>query len=562
MAETIRDVIIRVAVKQVDSTLRVPDLKPVVDAQREATTGATNLTNSVTNVTNTFDHSKTIINEAAKSVRALGDDSLLVRLRKIEESIKGIGDRSGETAQKAGQATASTFQLSNVGDKLKATGEGALHLAKGIGFITAANEEEIAQVLKMVALAEGTFSAFKGGVELYKNLSDLLPIVRAGVQGVTTAETARGVASTAASTASVAGLRAVSAALGPLAIIGAIGGAAYLAFGQMRSGASDAGKEIDDLRGKLEKSTDALVRMRNEQLGGEADPFGKVRAGVEREVSERALAVAENLSVVRRGAVADRERELLAAEGMLSAEQELARLTAERNQLAARARAPGLGEEEQTAFIERAKAIDEQRLRILERQGEQLRRNKEEQQAAIDAAREALRNEENRLRSLDEIVGRMSQIDRLEFTALGKRAKGGGQLNAGELTRIEQLGGAGTAEFVSGQFAGLGRQAGGADLFAPFAGRAQRGAGSEVENIKEQLRILTDQENGRLTPLVEATRAIEENAKERKKVMDDLVRVLRVEVAGKREVEDLRAQVVAVQEKLRNAGLKGRFGAS
>lgn len=540
MAETIRDVIIRVAVQQVDSTLRVPNFEQIAAGEKTAAAEAKNLSGAMSN---------------------LGTDSLLVRLRKIEESIKGIGDRSGETAQKAGQATASTFQLSNVGDKLKATGEGALHLAKGIGFITAANEEEIAQVLKMVAVAEGTFSAFKGGLELYKNLSELLPIVRAGVQGVTTAETARGVASTAASTASVAGLRAVSAALGPLAIIGAIGGAAYLAFGQMRSGASDAGKEIDDLRGKLEKSTDALVKMRNEQLGGEADPFGKVRAGVEKEVSERALAVAENLSVVRRGAMADRERELLAAEGMLSAEQELARLTGERNQLAARARAPGLGEEEQAAFIERAKAIDEQRLRILERQGEQLRRNKEEQQAAINAAREALRNEENRLRSLDEIVGRMSQIDRLEFTALGKRAKGGGQLNAGELNRIEQLGGAGTAEFVSGQFAGLGRQAGGADLFAPFAGRAQRGAGSEVEKIKEQLRILTDQENGRLTPIVEVTRAIEENAKERRKVMDDLVRVLRVEVAGKREVEDLRAQVLAVEEKLRRGKeLRRDFG--
>ncbi len=537
MAETIRDVIIRVAVQQVDSTLRVPNFEQIAAGEKTAAAEAKNLSGAMSN---------------------LGTDSLLVRLRKIEESIKGIGDRSGETAQKAGQATASTFQLSNVGDKLKATGEGALHLAKGIGFITAANEEEIAQVLKMVAVAEGTFSAFKGGLELYKNLSELLPIVRAGVQGVTTAETARGVASTAASTASVAGLRAVSAALGPLAIIGAIGGAAYLAFGQMRSGASDAGKEIDDLRGKLEKSTDALVKMRNEQLGGEADPFGKVRAGVEKEVSERALAVAENLSVVRRGAAADRERELLAAEGMLSLQEQLLQLTFERNQLTARARAPGLGEEEQAVFIERAKAIDEQRLRILERQGEQLRRNKEEQQAAINAAREALRNEENRLRSLDEIVGRMSQIDRLEFTALGKRAKGGGQLNAGELNRIEQLGGAGTAEFVSGQFAGLGRQAGGADLFAPFAGRAQRGAGSEVENIKEQLRILTDQENGRLTPIIEATRAIEENAKERRKVMDDLVRVLRTEVAGKREVEDLRAQVVAVQEKLRNGRLKDR----
>lgn len=133
---------------------------------------------------------------------------------------------------------------------------------------------------------------------------------------------------------------------------------------------------------------------------------------------------------------------------------------------------------------QRLKEVERQRFDILQKQGEQLRQNLATQQSAVKAAEDAVKAERQRLESLDETLGRLDPEQFGELKGILDKVQGGGKLTPEELARGEQLGGAGFRPFAAAGFAEIGRERGGADLYAPVLGGPQRGEGSDIERLQ------------------------------------------------------------------------------
>ncbi|MDB5387373.1 MAG: hypothetical protein JWM11_3019 [Planctomycetaceae bacterium] len=91
-----------------------------------------------------------------------------------QAAIPGMSGTRSQDGQKntinAVGLSGNTQLVYTAGEAYKMAGEGAFHLAKGIGFVTASSEQEIAVLVKKIAYYEGVFQIFKGGVDISNGL--------------------------------------------------------------------------------------------------------------------------------------------------------------------------------------------------------------------------------------------------------------------------------------------------------------------------------------------------------------------------------------------------------
>lgn len=155
----------------------------------------------------------------------------------------------GQTGQQS-RAFGNPQALQQAGDAAKQAGEGAFHLARGIIFLTASSEDEIAVLVKKIAYYQGLFDIVKGGIDVTSGLVK-------GTRALAAAQ-ATGAAAQALSNGSMGGLQV--AALGGrgalMAMAGVLTGPVAIGLAATAVGAGVAWLAYDKMTGTTKRWAD------------------------------------------------------------------------------------------------------------------------------------------------------------------------------------------------------------------------------------------------------------------------------------------------------------------
>ena len=250
MAETVRDVVIRVSLKQIDSKLTLPNLGA---ARKEV-----------------LNYSKTVV----------------ASNQRISNSYKTVNievnnfNRQQKEAKKEAKETAKNV----VEDYLQAAegfhkaASGALALTKGLAKISGASEDDLKAAFEPI---ESALNAFKGATDLISGMVQGYRALQTATSAGAVANTALAASNTAVATtsgAAAAGMTALQVAMGPIGVtflaIGAAVAAATVAlsrFNQTTTNTRSGGRIIGrDIVARIRRAADT-ADTRARLLGNEGD---------------------------------------------------------------------------------------------------------------------------------------------------------------------------------------------------------------------------------------------------------------------------------------------------
>lgn len=535
--ETIREVVIKIRLEQQNANLEVPDFS----AHKQAVTEL----------------------EAATRKSAESQATAIDRVTAAHDEARGAADKAmREAVLKQAAAANAAVQL---GDKVKAAGEGFLTAARGVAFLAASSEEDLAKMVRTIGAVQGGFDMFKGSVETLKGVRDAILASQAASKADTAAKAAQAIANTAvAATAggaaageltlagaqgtaagsagvatvaegalaagnttvavtggmAAAAMTALNIALGPVGIgimaVGALAVGGVAAFKAYGGAASDAGDDLEKLRAQQQDSLDQMKRyvdnieLAGGRLEGVADrSFSASKELAQFQMDAGALPAVERLAQIEGIRAQNKERTLIASRELLrhsnmeGADGVLSRHEVE--DFAAGSGSNTLIEGERleirkmlSAEAERDAVLARERFELSKLETAHLQSQLGTHLQALAASEQQLAAEKERVRSLDEIVGRLNPAQEAQLKRLGEKVASGQELSVSELKQLEKTGGAGVKDFVQQQYVEQGRERGGADVFAPFQrqtggdeddfGQAQRGSDSKLQAIEKELR--------------------------------------------------------------------------
>jgi len=235
MADTIRDVVIRLKLEQLPAEIKAPDITQIVKH---------------------IETYEKVVIETTKEI--------VERNETVQRSVREIADEHQRAATAADDSADKIADAQiKVGDGLAASTEGAFNLAKGFALFAVAGEEDSKKLIESIAKIEGGYQTLKGAFELVKGGTEAMRALRVATQAATVAETAR-TAAMAASTTATQGATAAAVALnvasGPIgvtvvALTAAVGalGAAYLLLGD------NANKANEEAQDGLDRQLEAIM---------------------------------------------------------------------------------------------------------------------------------------------------------------------------------------------------------------------------------------------------------------------------------------------------------------
>jgi hypothetical protein len=418
MADVIRDVIIKIAIKQEDIKLHAPDITPITQFEKAATEG-------VDNVSDSF---RSFEKNATSSIDGVGDE-----IEQLDKQIQGVRpsleDMAAASTQAQQELTDNSLKMS---EGFRTAGEGAFTLARGIAFVGAASEEDLQKAVQTIAEIQGAFDIFKGGIDVVKGLTEGTRALRAVTTTAATAELGLASANTAVATtgaAATVSMRGLLLTLGPIAIALAVVGAAFLFF-------KDAPDDIED-------TTDALGRQ-NKAL--------KDRATLEKSAQQFEGALQAKLVELEA-----REKILAVTKGQITEEKQLEFINARRaakNQAAqdaldeARKRIAKLPLNEQRLRLSQAIAKTSQKAAEagIEAENAKLDLSLERFKAEQDikkAAEDSLKSEQDKLALAEQRFGSLSAEDAIEAKRAARifKEKGIAGLDKDQAALIGRVGG-------------------------------------------------------------------------------------------------------------------------
>lgn len=483
--ETIRSVVIKIAIEQKQATLKVPDTSAVTAAVAQMSAAATKGTQSVV---------------AAAQMQATA----------VEQARNAEADANKRVA-----ATQSAV-LSAYG----ASAMAALQMAKGVAFVVAANDEQAESFVRAIAKAQGYFDLAVGGIHVVKSLGDIqrqtailtelqaLAATHAAVAQTAVATTAVpasvGLAAVATTSgAATAGLAGVAVAGGtaaavlaviaaPLVIVAGVLAVAVVAFKSWNSSVTrEAKRAAEAVETSTKRQADALTRL--------------------------ASATRESVSV--QGAVPGGATQS-AIEG------QIAQLQAARATLSAAARQMPAGIDEtragQETSIKRKLALQAEGISLMQQeqqlQDQLIEGKKAEQSAAQQAlrtAQETLITEENRNRSENARLGLMSRADQNTAKRLLEKKGRGEELSIRDARKAQSLG------ILAGDVEAAGvKEAGRLGL----TGARERGG--ETRPLEQARRDLTTAQSSAGEAIKQLDDELKEAAKQQKELADKLVKTI------------------------------------
>lgn len=360
-------------------------------------------------------------------------------------------------------------------DAYKVAMEGALHLARGLAFLTATGEEELQVVLRRIAYYQGLTDIFRGGVDLIKGTV-------VGTRSLVAAHTAAAAATAAHSrfaaghaaplalstqamnVASAAATRLWTAMTGPIGWAALAGGIVYGAVAWTRYSRAVEDAEIKQLRMLKEQAIlTSMAKGRQDELNRSVEMGARLRESASLRAATTALdlGMMGGMPKVALGATEEQRRNAdraaqratylekvnalsrAAAEQQASAARHLAEImprstvmTVESKQQeleAARARADGL-----KAGID----FQKQHLQLMTEERNAIQGLIRAEHERFSAQKAAFKEEENRKKTMLQRFGEMSQGEQQQILALSRKVKAGGidALNPDEIGRLRQSG--------------------------------------------------------------------------------------------------------------------------
>lgn len=207
-------------------------------------------------------------------------------------------------------------------DAYKVAGEGALHLARGIAFLNAESEEDLAKVVRRIAYYTGLFDIFKGGVDVTKGAivgTRAIAAAHTAAAAATAAHARFAAGHAAALTTSTVVMNATAAAatrmwaalMGPIGWAALAAGVAYGAvqWGIYRKSVEDAADET--VRALKEQITlTGMAKGRQDDLNRSIEAGAKFRAqtALNSEIHGINQGLVGNLSGAALGATQDAQR--------------------------------------------------------------------------------------------------------------------------------------------------------------------------------------------------------------------------------------------------------------
>lgn len=143
-ASVVRDVILRLKVENKAMTLKPPDTTPVSESMKK-------LEAEVDATLNRISKKQATVNQL------------------VNNSAQTVGGKASPTGNGTDSDVVGKLRIS--GDAFRIAGEGALHVARGMAFMNAMSEEDLALTLKRIAYYQGLYDIYRGGWDIIKGLT-------------------------------------------------------------------------------------------------------------------------------------------------------------------------------------------------------------------------------------------------------------------------------------------------------------------------------------------------------------------------------------------------------
>ena len=537
MAETIRDVQIRIGIKQESVVLKAPDIrqfqttvkklqeelaKGLQEASRftfpipdfnEVQTGVSGVTTEVERTTDAvsdlekrFDEMLDDIVEGAEDAA----DAFVDGRREMEKQRQTISKLKSEVTD---------FNI-KAAEGFKTAGDGAFQLARSMAIMTS-SDEDLQVIIQRIAALQAGFDVFRGSVDLIKGTVEGMRALRSASLAAAAAQETLAAATTASGTAATGasvGFTLLNKSMGKigLIIVGiafVVGGltAAYL---YLRGESKKAGEDIPEDLAKITKAQ----RKLNEEL--------KKRQEVNEYFLQKKTSKFELQSKID---------ELKVSRDQLTIQQQIAQIEARKtenfgfksvDQLKEDAEGFRFGLSDPEAGLRSAKELqtvlrlqieDEQKKLSLIKQQETIKQKSlDKAKSELKVLKQTLATEEGRKQTLQERIGRLDPKQLRQFQKLSEKAKGGGNLSGEELSKLESLGGSGVSDYTGKKFSQIGQQRGALDLSKPFGTDVNK----DIANTKGQI---SDKEDGIKDLADEVQEFIEKKKRQEKESINKLI---------------------------------------
>jgi hypothetical protein len=387
MADTIRDVVIKVALEQIGSTLKMPDMAPLVEAQqqvalqtRQANLAISEESSRLENLTLKANDADAVWIEQVKLKEEL-TAATEEETRAIWQEIEAANASAGAHEHAAESAHHHEASLLRAARPLNAMIHGTQHLVHATIELSAASEEDAEKMIKRFMEYNAYFSLVTGGIHVIHGLAHAYEVL---------------------GEASAAAALEEAAALAPIAlIIAAVGTLAYV----LHEGFDLFGLKAKAAREELEET---------EKVWKE---FGK---------REHSISAQQFRGENR---IRDEEDALKIKLQHMDAEQQLNLLEERRKETAAEVARQEANGPQFTEVIkegrERLKDIDEKRLDLLMKMRDAEQAAFDAQERAIAAARQALEIEKQRNAETRQRLGLLNDAEQAELKMIADRVAAG-----------------------------------------------------------------------------------------------------------------------------------------
>ncbi len=504
-AQTIRDVIIRIGLQSNSSGFSAPDLKKVEKEANDAAAAvgklnkelrggdgsgggfggsprapggtssqrAPDLFAGIDIGVNKYKDAITRQKQFVDQIVA-ADEKILSR----GESMQRYYQQAAKSTDEFSKSQKAAMEISN--QRAEATmllANAGMKLARGVAFVTAANEQEYQSMLKLIATAQGYFDIFSGTIDAYKSYLNFSKAATAAKISESAATNMLAAAETRASVARLGGI-----GRGAIGVAGRAGGALAIAAGVGMAGrflirdAYGLGT-LERYDRELQERTDAY---NSPEAAAERDALGQSRIGRFNDMIDTRLASGRSL----RAALANQRGGLSMTDAIGGIERDR-RVSTE---ILGNAQMQGSPQQARIELLERERKIQEINLQaeqekqsVYERQQAALQQQLDTSLSLKQAAVETLRAEENRYRSLEASLGRMSAGEASRLKTIGEKVQAGGKLSRSEAEFLERSG-IGGAQAES-YFVQEGRKRGAGGILAAFG--ENRGLQAAQTNLQD-----------------------------------------------------------------------------
>lgn len=407
MAETIRDVVVRVSIKTGSVDLKVPEIK--------------GLTREAEALPKAID---TAYKKLGKEFDLLSESHIKLQdqFRKMREGTEDFGRKVEASQRQATSAVLGTF-------------DAVMQLGRGILFLTVSNQDDLARVVKSLLVFEGVFNIFRGGITIMESTARAIRVTRTANVALATSNTAVAVTGRAA-TGSMIALGAVTIpvtaaflAIG-VAIAGVAGTFAFLSHAEKKEqeelentqrrvvALHRAYIDLFEIRGQIEVSRVSRIAGLLPDLNAEGE-------------TSRADKLAEQMELLRKTArqvQIDRGFALRASAGRGASAADLAQIEIDAHQKL-------VGIERQRFSLQQE--ISDSKRRALETERTSLEMSRE----ALGTAQQRLELEQQKTRSVEAQLGRLDpETQRFVLSLLDRAAAGDTNFNRTEVGALRQSG--------------------------------------------------------------------------------------------------------------------------